>query len=242
MPYLEWRWPPVGFNEGDWVPEVDLPRWAERHRGLSYAFWVKQGGLTDSDAQHLKGLTPPKVEPGKPLTPLQGNNDWLNHLMALGADIGNVQRDGYFYANFLEQLKQAAPVSAGDAAADQVADDVVERMRTMGFTSANLPEQLGGPPERKSLRPWKGVMKWLLRLLRKVGEFLAKSMQAFGLLVSSLAIEAANKISVAFSAGFPLAVIGFEIELAYITDGTTRDILNRFINVIIDEAEKFFEP
>jgi hypothetical protein len=239
MPYLERRWPPAEFNEGDWVPEINPSRWAERHRGLSYASWVKQGGLTDSDALDLQALKPPPISPGKPLPQVQ--NDWLNHLMTLGADIGNVQRDGYFYANFLEQLKQAAPVSVGDAAADQVADDVVERMRTMGFTSANLPEQLGGPPERKSLRPWRDVMKWLLGLLRKVGEFLAKSMQAFGLLVSSLAIEAANKISVAFSAGFPLAVVGFEIELAYITDGTTRDILNRFINVIIDEAEKLFE-
>jgi hypothetical protein len=158
--------------------------------------------------------------------------------MTLGADIGSVQRDGYFYANFLEQLKLAAPVSVGDAAADQVADDVVERMKTMGFTSANLPEQDGGPPERKSLRPWKEVMKWLLRQLRKVGQFLSNSIQAFAILAGNLVVEAANKISVAFSAGFPLAVVGFEIELSYITDGTTRDILKRFIDAILDEAEK----
>jgi alkylation response protein AidB-like acyl-CoA dehydrogenase len=223
MPYLEKRWPPAQFSEGDWVPEIDPSRWARRHEGLPLATWVKQG-FTDSDADALAE-----------------SNDWLKYLRTLGADIGSVQRDGYFYANFLEQLKQAAPVSVGDSEADQAADDVVERMKTMGFTSANLPEQSGGPPERKSLRPWKDVMKWLLRQLRKVGQFLANSIQAFGALVGNLAVGAANKISVGFSAGFPLGVVGFEIELAYLTDGTTRDILKQFIDAIMDEAEKLFE-
>jgi hypothetical protein len=238
MSYLEKRWPPAQFSEGDWVPEIGLSRWTDRHSNLPHASWTKQTGLTNDDADYLKSLTPPAPSPsGEPLQ----SNVWLDYLEALGADIGSVQRDGYFYANFLEQLKQAAPVSVGDAAADEVADNVVERMKTMGFTSADLPEQYGGPPERKSLRPWRDVMKWLLRQLRKVGQFLTNSMQAFGELVGNLVVEAANKISVAFSAGFPLAVIGFEIELAYLTDGTTRDILNRFINAILDEAEKLFE-
>lgn len=238
MPYVEKPWPPADFREGDWVPEIDPPRWADRHRSLPHASWVKQEGLTDSDAGYLKNLTPPT--PSSPGEPLE-TNEWLSYLTTLGADIGSVQRDGYFYANFLEQLKQAAPVSVGDAAADEVADNVVERMKTMGFTSANLPEQYGGPPERKSLRPWKGVMKWLLRQLRKVGQFLANSIQAFGTLAGSLVVEAVNKISVGFSAGFPLAVVGFEFDLAYLTEDTTRDILNRFINAILDEAERLFE-
>jgi hypothetical protein len=238
MPYLEQHWPPAEFGVGDWVPEIDLSGWAERHSKLHYDYWVKREGITVAHARELEGLDPPlPPSPGEPL----GTTQWLEHLLALGADIGSVKRDSYIYANFLEQLKQAAPTSVGDAAADEVADNVVERMKTMGFTSAKLPEQYGGPPDRRSLRPWKGVMKWILRLLRKAGQFLLNAIRAFTLLAAKLAADAVDHISVSFAAGFPLADVGFEIDLVYLKDDNKWDIFKQFTEAILNETEKLVE-
>jgi len=165
----------------------------------------------------------------------------LKYLGTPGADIGSGGRDGYFYANFLEQLKQAAPISVGDAAADDVADNVVERMKAMGFTSANWPEQYGGPPERKSPRPWKAVMNWLSGLLHKVGRFLANSIRAFAVLASGLFVGAVNQMSASFSASIPPSV-GFDIQLAYFIDDSQWDMFNQFTDAILTEMERLVEP
>jgi hypothetical protein len=240
MPYRETQWPPAEFEVGDWVPETDLSGWVNRHSqlrdssGVRHDSWVNQTGLTEPDKRYLEQLAPLSSQPLE-------SNERLKHLLVLGADIGSVRRDGYFYANFLEQLKQAAPISAGDAAADEVADNVVERMKTMGFTSANLREPYGGPPDRKSLRPWKGVMKWLLGLIRKAGQFLLKAMRAFAVLAAELAVDAASKIAVGFSVGFSLADIQFEIELAYLTDNTKWEIFRRFGDAMLGETEKLLQ-
>jgi hypothetical protein len=138
MPYLDQPWrPPEEFPEGTWVPEMDPRGWLARHRDLPHASWVRREGLTTPDQSYL-------------LSSNVKDEEKIKYLDALGADIGNAQRDGFLYANFLEQLKRAAPVSTGDTSADQAADDVVERMKTMGLTSAHLDERHGGPPPSKS--------------------------------------------------------------------------------------------
>jgi hypothetical protein len=233
MPYLNQRWPPEDFPEGDWVPEIDRPGWIARHSNLPHASWVKREGLTPDDVTHFRSLPSPSTSPQY--------DERLKYLEALGADIGSVQRDGYFYGNFLEQLKQAAPQSVGDSAADEAADTVVERMKAMGFTTANLPEHYGGPPERKSLRPWKAVMNWLSGLLHKVGRFLTNSIRAFAVLARGLFVGAVNQMSVSFSASIPPA-IGFDIQLAYFTDDSQWDMFNRFTDAILTEIEKLVEP
>jgi hypothetical protein len=63
-----------------------------------------------------------------------------------GTDIGSVQRDGFFYANLLEKLKLAAPVSADDTPADEEADAVVERMKIIGFRAPTYQRTRAGRP------------------------------------------------------------------------------------------------
>ena len=84
-------------------------------------------------------------------------------------------------------------------------------------------------------------MKWLLGLIRKVGRFLANSIRAFGLLAGRLFVNAVNQISVGISAGFPLAVVTFELDLAYFTDNNKWEIFKRFTDAILEETEKLIE-
>ena len=195
MPYLDqpWQAPEGFFPLGEWVPEVDRRGWIDRHSDLPYASWVKREGLTPGDLSYLQTLQPQRDER-------------LKYLEALGADIGSVQRDGFLYANFLEQLKQAIPALTGDTAADQIADNIVERMKTMRLTSANLDEELGEPPPPQSPRPWRAVINWLSRLLQQVGLFLVNSIQAFVALIRELMLDANKQIAISFSAGIPPAV------------------------------------
>src|SRR5215472_11257560 len=207
MPYLDQPWrPPEEFSEGEWVPETDQRGWLDRHRDLPHASWVKLDGLAPEHAEYLQGANLP-------------DDERRRYLRALGADIGSAQRDGFFYANFLEQLKQAAPLSTDDPDADKAADNVVERMKVMGFTSANLDERHGGPPKGNSPRPWRAVMKWLSSLVRKVGRFLVNAAQAFGVLARNLIADAPSKTAISFSASIPPA-IAFSIDFDYFTDSS----------------------
>lgn len=210
MPYLDQPWrPPEEFPAGEWLPEIDQRGWQDRHRGLRYASWVRRDGLTREDASQLQNI----------------NGDEKNkYFEALGADIGSAQRDGFLYANFLECLKRSAPVSDNDSNADQAADDVVERMKTMGLASAYLDERQGGPPSPQSLRPWRAVMNWLLSLLRNVRRFLVNAVEAFRALVRGLTKDVASQIFISFSASIPPAIT-FGINLQQAED---KDLWNRF--------------
>jgi hypothetical protein len=228
MPYLNQPWrPPEEFPEGQWVPEIDQRGWLDRHRDLPHASWVRLDGLTDSDASYL----------GTDLS----DDERSRYLKALGADIGSAQRDGFFYANFLEQLKRAAPLSAGDADADNAAGEVVERMQAMGFASASLDEEHGGPPKGNSPRPWRAVMKWLGGLIRKVGQFLANAAHAFAVLVRHLLVDVSSRAAIAFSASIPPA-ISFEIDLEYFTDSGKWKKFKEFIDAILEQMEKIVWP
>jgi hypothetical protein len=209
-----------------WVPEMDRSGWDDRHDGLSHDVWIKRDGLTPDALTTLQLLAP---------------NEKLKHLVALGGDIGSVQRDGFLYANFLEQLKQTAPLSENDTdetAANNAADDVVNRMKTMGLTSAHWDEKDGGPPKGASPRPWRSVADWLWGLLNKVGRFLVDSIEAFMALARDLLLDAqSHQPAIAFSASIPPA-IEFEISIAYFTDRNKWSILKDFINAILKEMGK----
>src|SRR5437763_12436067 len=98
MPYLQEPWSPQRFRAGDWMPEMDVTGWESRHAGLEGDFWVQEAGPTPEQVDQYQSASLGDELKGK-------------LLVTLGADIGSAQRDAYFYANFLEQLKQAAPVS-----------------------------------------------------------------------------------------------------------------------------------
>jgi hypothetical protein len=226
MPYLDQPWrPPVEFPEGEWVPEMGHRSWLDRHSGLEHAAWVKRDGLEPGDVEALQALQP---------------NDKSKYLKVLGADIGSVQRDGFLYANFMEDLKQAAPISDRDTGADAAADRVVERMKAMGMTSASLDEHHGGPPVGRSPRPWRAVMNWLSSLLYKVGRFLVNSIEAFLVLARDLLGAAANKTTVSFSASIPPAV-SFDIGFDYFTDRENWATFKQFIDAILDQVGKLVE-
>lgn len=227
MTYLDRPWrPPEEFAAGDWVPEMDHRDWLDRHRGMTRVPWVKREGLSDADRQVLESLTP---------------TDAAKYLRVLGGDIGSVQRDGFLYANFLEELKRNAPVVDDDEKADKSADDIVERMRAMGMVSASLDEQDGGPPRHQSPRPWRAVMNWLWKLLQKVGRFLVNSIDAFMALAKSLFGDAAKHASVSFSVSIPPAV-SFDIDAAFFANRETWKKFMDFIEAILEQMEKLVEP
>jgi hypothetical protein len=227
MTYLDRPWrPPEEFPAGDWVPEMDHRDWLDRHRGLGRVPWVNRDGLSDADRQQLATLAPTvKAE----------------YLRVLGGDIGSVQRDGFLYANFLEELKRHTPEPDGDEDADKAADRVVERMKAMGLVSASLDEQDGGPPKHQSPRPWRAVMNWLSGLLQKVGRFLVNSIEAFTILAKGLFGDAAEQASVSFSASIPPAV-SFAVNAAFFTDTETWRHFKEFIDAILKQMGKIVEP
>jgi hypothetical protein len=225
MPYLDQPWrPPEEFAQGEWVPELDQHDWLDRHRDLPHASWVKLDGLTDDDAEYLQSTNLSADERRK-------------YLKALGADIGSAQRDGFFYTNFLEQLKRAAPLSTDDPDADKAAGEVIERMKVMGFTSANLDEQHGGPPKGNSPRPWRAVMKWLSSLTRKVWQFLVNAAQTFGALARRFTADTKSHATISFSASIPPA-IAFDVDLEYVIDSNKWKLFKEFLNDIWAQMEK----
>lgn len=227
MTYLDRPWrPPEEFPAGDWVPEMDHHDWLDRHRSLGRVPWVKRNGLSDGDRQHMQSLAP---------------TEKAEYLRVLGGDIGSVQRDGFLYANFLEEMKQSIPGPGGDEEANKAADKVIERMKAMGMVSASLDEQDGGPPKGQSPRPWRAVMNWLWKLLQKVGRFLLNSIESFVTLAKGILGEAADQASVSFSASIPPAV-SFEIDAAYFTSPDTWKKFKEFFDAILNQMEKVVEP
>jgi hypothetical protein len=227
MPYLDqpWQYGQKQFNKGEWVPEMDLNNWIERHKDLKYPAWAKSEGLTPDDLTNLQLLPP---------------NQKREYLRELGADIGSAQRDGFLYANFLEQLKEAVPVSPSESEkADEVADNVVNRMNTLGLTSAkSLSEEQGGPPKSASPRSFQKVMNWLMGLLNKVGRFLLNSIEVFGALARDLFLDVRSQLkAIAFTASIPPG-LSFEISPEYFTDYRNWRILKPFIEKILEHMGK----
>jgi hypothetical protein len=142
MACLTEGWPngPDGpWNDREWIPELGRKPWRERdnERPLRRS-WTRREGPTPADLVELSQL------------PLE---ERLRHLWALGSDIGSVQRDGLLYANLLEQLKNA--VGEDEAHNDAAADNAVARMKAWRLSSAEMPSDVGGPPQPASPLPWR---------------------------------------------------------------------------------------
>ena len=175
------------WDDGEWVPELDRKGWRERGPGCRLrTSWVRQDRPTSTDLTALSQL------------PLE---ERLQHLWALGSDIGSIERDGLLYANLFEQLKNAVTGDneADDGRNNEAADEVVARMRAWGLSSADMPPVVGGPPEPVSPVPWRKLMDWLLSRLRDVGEVLLKLVDVFWALVKDFA--GATSISVSVDVG-----------------------------------------
>lgn len=160
MPYLQEDWSvvePDGRTErvprGLWIPERDWVGW--RLRGLdvplAYRWREEQVRAAEEPYRLPRTLTLPEEQ---------------THLRALGGDLGSVQRDGFFYANFVEQLKRSPT--------DETATDVIRTMESLDFASVRWPQSVGGPPPHCSPWPWRPVLNWLWTNLRKVGAIILK--------------------------------------------------------------------
>jgi hypothetical protein len=138
---------------GTWVPETNRRDWEQRGAGL----------LLRSAWTTARGPTPEEMA----LFDQQPETVRQQHYKALARDMASAQRDGLFYFNALERLKNEPN--------DTVADEVIDRLeKELGFTSISLPmpEWAGGPPKGSSPRPFKRVLEWLIQQVAKVGKFL----------------------------------------------------------------------
>jgi hypothetical protein len=154
MPYLDqdhtFNGDPTPTRKGTWVPEINRQDWEQRSTGLPLRdAWTHESGPT-----HLQMANFDQ----------QPENVQQQYYKALARDMASAQRDGLFYFNALERLKNEPN--------DTVADEVIDRLEDLGFMSIGLPEEAGGPPPGRSPRPFKKVLEWLMQQLAKVGRFL----------------------------------------------------------------------
>ena len=154
MPYLDqdhtFSGDATPTRKGTWVPETNRQGWDQRGASLSLRdAWTHESGPTSLQTAYFDQL-PANVQ--------------QEHYKALARDMASAQRDGLFYFNALERLKNEPN--------DTVADEVIDRLKDLGFMSISLPEEAGGPPPGKSPRPFRGVLEWLIKQLAKVGKFL----------------------------------------------------------------------
>jgi hypothetical protein len=154
MPYLDWNHDLNGTGTptpaGTWVPERNQQAWEQRGAGLLLrSAWTTEKGPTPQQMTQFD-QQPEAVQ--------------QQHYKALARDMASAQRDGLFYFNALERLKNDP--------SDTVADEVIDHLKELGFTSIGLPEAAGGPPPGKSPRPFKKVLDWLIQQIAKVGKFL----------------------------------------------------------------------
>jgi hypothetical protein len=129
------------------------------------------------------------------------DNEVERYLVGLGEDLASVQRDNFFYTNFVEELKQSPD--------DATADKVIRTMEELGFASVTWPEAVGGPPPHHSPRPWRSVLKWLIGLMAKASAFILKVAD----FISGVLIGGGLGVSaVTVSAGITGPKIGFEVS------------------------------
>jgi hypothetical protein len=198
MPYLQESWAVVGaygrtevVPRGLWVPDRDWSGWQSRAADLPLAYrWREEDVRAGEEPYRL---------PRSADSLTDGQRD--EYLRVLGADLGSVQRDNFFYANFVEQLKQSPE--------DATADKVVKTMEDLDFTSIRWPESIGGPPPHRSPLPWRGVLRWLIQLAAKAGKIILKIAD----FISGVLIGGGVGVSaVTISAGVPSPQIGIEVS------------------------------
>lgn len=220
MPYLDGNWMSDRdeIPAGMWIPETNWDRWSSRGRDRPLRqLWDREPepyaapDLWESEFAKLR------------------ESEQDKYLEILGRDIGSVQRDGLFYSNFVERLKNSP--------SDSLADEIVNRMQTLGFVSAMWPYAVGGPPPHESPRPWKTVLDWLLKLLSKVGKFLLNAVAFTTVTLRHLGLSA-----VAVSVGWPLSV-SFEFPPDLFRDPPTWNRARMFLdNILTEMGDKAFAP
>jgi hypothetical protein len=137
---------------GEWVPELGWKSWHSRASGPSTPPWRRRPG-PDEPAQWADDVF--------------GEKDWVRDTLA--RDIGAARRDAHLYSNMIEQLKNNP--------SDVEAECVIAKMQGLGMASASWPTDVGGPPPHQSLRLFRPVLKWLLGLLKQVGQFLLRCLE-----------------------------------------------------------------
>ena len=166
MPYLDEDWDSI--PAGTWVPETRREDWDQRGSSVTLrAAWT-----------NVTGPTPEQVAQFDRLPEFMKDN----HLAVLAEDMASAQRDGLFYFNAIERLKQEPT--------DEVADKVIENLKTLGFSSIGMPPSAGGPPPGKSPRPVRKALDWLSKQLAKVGRFLLNAVAFLTTQLSDLGLSA----------------------------------------------------
>jgi hypothetical protein len=220
MPYLDRDWMLDSgefLSAGTWIPETNWDRWQSRGVGRPLRLaWCQESGPDQTQRMEFERLNE-AVQ--------------MEYLGVLGRDIGSVQRDGLFYSNFVESLKNSPT--------NLVADEVVDRMQMLGFASASWPFPVGGPPPHESPRPWKRVLDWLLKLLAKAGKFLLNCVE-----FAMVTLRPLGASAVAVGVAWPLSVsFEFPPELFQDPQGLgwskARTVLD---NIIAEMAERAFAP
>jgi hypothetical protein len=153
------------------------------------------------------------------------------HYRALARDVASAQRDGLFYFNALERLKNEPN--------DTVADEVIDRLKDLGFMSISLPlpEAAGGPPPGMSARPFKKVLEWLIQQIAKVGKFLLDAVAFITNRLHDLGLAA-----VAVNIGWPPAV-SIEFDPNVILDPPRWNKAKEFFDNYLKElGDKVFGP
>jgi hypothetical protein len=217
MPYLQADWRLVRADgqteeapKGLWVPERDWEGWQSRGRDLQFAYRWREEAIRPGEEQYRlpsQIVRPPSTPPGTPPTDYLDEAQRAMYLEVLGADLGGVQRDNFFYTNFVEKLKQSPN--------DATADSVIRTMEELDFASVKWPESVGGPPPHHSPWPWDRVLKWLISNMATVGKIILKIADfVVGVLIGGgLGVSA-----VTVSAGVPSPQIGIEVSTQLFND------------------------
>jgi hypothetical protein len=206
-----------------WIPERQSARWQERSIELPLrASWLREDGPTDEELNRLKQI--PETMRSV-------------YLKGLGADIGSVQRDGLFYVNLLESLKNS--IGPNEPSNDKAADTVVDRMKKLGFASSSYSEKQGGPPEGESPRPWRKVLDWLLGLQAQVVQFFTNAAEIFRTLLDEFA-RRINTTPPAIAVGIFPPSIGLEFGTDIFLHPEMRAAYRTFVSSLTAEFKASF--
>jgi hypothetical protein len=222
MPYLDQTYSlpgdPSPTPAGTWVPETNRQQWEQRGAGLLLrSAWTTARGPTAEEMAQFDQ---------QPETVRQ------EHYKVLARDMASAQRDGLFYFNALERLKNEPN--------DTVADEVIDRLeKELGFTSISLPlpEWAGGPPKGESPRPFKKVLEWLIQQVAKVGKFLLNAAAFITARLYDLGLSA-----VAVQLPWPPQV-SIEFAPSVLREAEPWRKVKEFLDAYFDElGKKVFEP
>lgn len=192
---------------GMWVPEHNWDRWTQRGADVEqYMTWRRR----PSD----DGRRGPEAP-----------DDLHDRMMSVMAgDMASAQRDAHLYRNLIERLKNAP--------SDETADEVVDRMQTLGMASASWPEDVGGPPPHHSPRLWGPVLDWLLRLAAQAARFIFALVDGARKMLSKIGVATVG-VGLSWS-----PEVSFEFETPDLLDDQLWARARRFLDDTLAELEE----